>query len=155
LQDSTVLLVIVGEETAQRPFINSEIQASLWGDNPHGLLAVVTDNLYNKIYQQGTCNGPQCDCEVRHPINHQIYLPELIYKNSDIERNQNIDYIPCHYNNSEVYSSLVKFSEFMNSPDKYINKAFDKREELNYDIAKKLSEDTPKIQKNKFSNLAK
>jgi hypothetical protein len=31
LGDSTVTVVLIGTETANRPFINSEIQASLWG----------------------------------------------------------------------------------------------------------------------------
>lgn len=29
--DSTVTLILIGKETYNRPFINSEIQASLWG----------------------------------------------------------------------------------------------------------------------------
>ncbi|MDN6843153.1 MAG: hypothetical protein L0L94_12600, partial [Staphylococcus equorum] len=55
---------------------------------------------------------------------------------------------PCHYNDSQLYCSLINFSMFIKDPDKYINAAFDKRESLNYRIAKKLSRNTPKIQKN-------
>ncbi|RIU93440.1 TIR domain-containing protein [Oceanobacillus picturae] len=154
LKDSTVTLVIIGEETAQRPFINSEIQASLWGSNPNGLLAVVTDNLYDQIYVDDTCSGAGCDCKVRAPRNHNYYLPELVYKNRDISRNEDLDSNPCHYNDSQVYCSLTKFSTFMKDPDKYIDAAFDKRDGLNYKIAKKLSENTPKIQKNSLSSLA-
>ncbi|AIF44976.1 TIR domain-containing protein [Virgibacillus sp. SK37] len=153
LKDSTVTLVIIGEETAQRPFINSEIQASLWGSNPNGLLAVATDNLYDNIYIDGTCSGVGCDCKVRVPRNHIHYLPELIFKNREIGRNKDLEDTPCHYNDSQLYCSLTKFSTFMEDPDKFINEAFDKREDLNYEIAKKLSENTPKIQKNSLSSL--
>lgn len=154
LKDSTVTLVIVGEETAQRPFINSEIQASLWGSSPNGLLAVATDDLYNKIYENGTCSGMNCNCKVRNPRDHSFYLPELVYKNREIDRNKDISTSPCHYNDSQIYCSLTKFSTLINDPDKYINAAFDKREGLNYEIAKRLSANTPKIQKNSLSSLA-
>ncbi|RAS91805.1 hypothetical protein A3863_04825 [Priestia endophytica] len=153
LKSSTVTLVIIGEETAQRPFINSEIQASLWGNKPNGLLAVVTDELYEKIYTDGTCDGTSCDCKVRIPKQHSYYLPELVYKNREIDRNKDLESTPCHYNNDQVYCSLTKFSNFIKDPDLYINAAFNKRENLNYDIAKKLSKETPKIQKNSLSSL--
>lgn len=154
LKNSTVTLVIVGQETSKRPFINSEIQASLWGSNPNGLVAVVTDEIYDKIYRDGTCSSSTCDCKVRIPQNHVVYLPELVYKNRDIDRNKDIKKSPCHYNDSQVYCSLTKFSNFIKDPDKYINAAFDKRSKLNYDIAKKLSKETPKIQKNSLSSLS-
>lgn len=153
LKDSTVTLVIVGEETSLRPFINSEIQASLWGTNPNGLLAVVTDEIYEKIYYEGNCGGLNCDCKVRVPQNHGTYLPELVHKNREIERNNEITSTPCHYNDKLVYCSLTRFSDFIKDPDSYINASFDKRNGLDYNIAKKLSKETPKIQKNSLSSL--
>lgn len=154
LKGSSVTLVIIGEETAQRPFINSEIQASLWGENPNGLLGVVTDELYSKIYTDGTCSNMNCDCKVRIPSNHSYYLPELVLKNREIERNEDLASSPCHFNDNQVYCGLINFSTFISDPDKYINLAYDKRENLNYRIAKKLSRNTPKIQKNSLSSLA-
>ncbi|WP_184404143.1 TIR domain-containing protein [Geomicrobium halophilum] len=154
LKDSTVTLVIIGEETAKRAFINSEIQASLWGSNPNGLLAVVTDELYNKIFSEGICSGLNCNHNVRVPQNHSYYLPELVYKNRDINRNEDFDSSPCHHNDYKVYCGLTSFSTFMEDSDQYINAAFDKRDELNYKIAKKLSSNTPKIQRNSLSSLS-
>lgn len=154
LKGSSVTLVIIGEETAQRPFINSEIQASLWGDNPNGLLGVVTDELYSKIYTDGTCSNANCGCKVRVPSNHSYYLPELILKNREIDRNEDLTSSPCHFNDNQVYCGLTNFSTFISDPDKYINMAYDKRENLNYKIAKRLSKNTPKIQKNALSSLA-
>lgn len=43
LEDSTVVVVLIGEETANRPFVNSEIQAALCIKNQLGLLGVVRD----------------------------------------------------------------------------------------------------------------
>lgn len=31
IKDSSVIVVLIGEQTANRPFVNSEIQAGLWG----------------------------------------------------------------------------------------------------------------------------
>ncbi|MDU3123999.1 MAG: TIR domain-containing protein, partial [Acinetobacter baumannii] len=49
LADTTVTVVLIGRETAQRPFVNSEIQASLWGENPAGLIGVVRDEIWNEV----------------------------------------------------------------------------------------------------------
>lgn len=49
IQDSTVVVVLIGEDTTQRPYVNSEIQAALWS-NPTGLIGVVRDELYDKVY---------------------------------------------------------------------------------------------------------
>lgn len=83
LQDSTVTLVLVGLETARRPFINSEIQASLrdTSNNKHnGILAVVRDEIYDVIYSQGQC---KCNCSVRfRSSSFERYIPNLISKNN-------------------------------------------------------------------------
>lgn len=150
LKDSSVTLVLIGRETAKRPFINSEIQASLWGDNPNGLLAVVTDDLYEDIYDISIC---KCGNKVRSPKEHDVYLPDLVRKNREIERNKDREN-ECHYSDSELYCSLISFSQFLEDPDYYIHEAYVKREELDYKIAKKLDESTPKIQKNILSDLA-
>lgn len=150
LKDSSVTLILIGRETASRPFINSEIQASLWGDNPNGLLAVVTDDLYEYIYDASVCN---CGTKVRIPVNHDLYLPDLVKKNREIERNSNRK-SECHYSDSELYCSLISYSQFLDNPDYYIHDAYIKRTELDYNIAKKLDKSTPKIQKNIYSNLA-
>ncbi|WP_040288174.1 TIR domain-containing protein [Alicyclobacillus hesperidum] len=140
LSDSTVTLVIVGENTAKRPFVNSELQASLWGDNPNGLLAVVRDSVYDKIYKSGSCTSPDCNCgtTLRIPTDkYRQYLPELVYKNRQGPS--------PHFTDDEVYCSLIKYSSFIKNPEKYIDEAFNKRESGNFDIHKKLSPETPKI----------
>jgi hypothetical protein len=145
LADSTVTLVLVGKETAQRPFVNSELQASLWGDNPNGLLAVIRDEVYDLIFSIGSCNSPTCNCGIslRNPTGlYKTYLPELVYKNREYTGNE------AHFNDSQVYCSLIKFSTFIKDPESYINEAFDKRK-AGLDIKKRLSPETPKIQAKK------
>lgn len=146
LSDSTVTLVIVGYETARRPFVNSEIQASLWGTNPNGLLAVVRDEVYDQIYQSGTCTSPQCNCGItlRLPTNlYNYYLPDLVYKNHEY------DGTIAHYSDDQVYCAVMKYSTFIRNPEKYIDEAFEKRKG-DFKIKKKLSPETPKIQPNPY-----
>ncbi|MCY8343628.1 TIR domain-containing protein [Bacillus haynesii] len=141
LGESTVTLVLIGFETAQRPFVNSEIQASLWGNNPNGLLAVVRDDVYSLMYNYSRCTDSKCNCgqEIRVPTDyHKRYLPDLIYKNRQYKSD-----VP-HFTNSQVYCSLIKWSTFINNPETHINEAFDKRSK-EISIAKKLSPETPKI----------
>ncbi|MFD1989947.1 TIR domain-containing protein [Paenibacillus nicotianae] len=142
LKDLTVTLVLVGSETSQRPFINSEIQASLWGENPAGLLAVVRDEIYQKIYLETTCKNLNCNCGIKLRTQTKLfedYLPELIFKNNKFHKPV------AHYDDDQVYCSIVKISTFMRNPEKYIDDAFRKRKTI--PIAyKKLSKSTPKIQ---------
>lgn len=142
LQDSTVTLVLVGSETAKRPFVNSEIQASLRDtkNNKHnGLLAVVIDEIYDLIYTTIKCS---CGCEARtKSAFYDIYLPDLVKKNN--QKSTSL----CHYNDSEVYCAVIKYSDFIVDPEKYINSAFNKRDDSKIEIFKTLDKETPKISK--------
>lgn len=143
LHDSTVTLVLVGWETSERPYVNSEIQASLrdTSQNKHnGLLAVIRDDLYDNIYSNGKCS---CGCDIRTPNSgyYDKYLPNLVKKNHEYQGNK------CHYTDAEVYCSLVKYSLFKLDPEKYINAAFDKRDNESLVIKKIPDEGTPGIGK--------
>lgn len=134
--DSTVVIVLVGEETAQRPYINSEIQASLWGDRT-GLIGVIRDDLYDRIYSSTTCNGNDCNCGVTlrsQTSEYEAKVPFLVKKNNIILEN-NKSTSP-HYSTSEAYCGIYKFSTFFNNMEKYIDQAFDNRKK-NFDIKKK------------------
>ncbi len=141
LHDSTVTLVLVGCETAQRPYVNSEIQASLRDTvkNKHnGLVAVVRDDLYDYIFSKGICS---CGCNIRliNLFFYQKHLPNLIIKNHQYRGNS------CHYNDSEVYCSIVKYSLFKIDPESYINEAHDKRDDNAIQIIKLPDPGTPRI----------
>lgn len=141
LADTTVTVVLIGEETAQRPFVNSEIQASLWGDNPAGLIGVVRDDIYDLVFSQSTCKDLTCGCGMSlRSISpgYDLYLPDLIKRNHRFSKT-----VP-HYNDSEVYCSVVKFSDFEANCDYYINQAFDKRSTME-PAAKRNESSTPAI----------
>lgn len=133
---STVLIVLIGEETAQRPYVNSEIQAALWAKST-GLIGVVKDELYDRIYSNTTCSHSECDCGIalRTPTTEfNSKIPFLVKENnSRLENNKSTN---PHYNNSEAYCGIYKFSTFFNDMEVYIDDAFDKRDKV-FDIKKK------------------
>jgi hypothetical protein len=142
LADSTVTLVLIGRETAQRPFVNSEIQASLWGDKPNGLVAVVRDEIYDTMFTSAKYTYAGCNCGVSLRMvtdKYAIYLPDLVYKNRRYGGQE------PHFKDSQVYCSLMKYSTFIKNPEEYINEAFNKRESGEFEVKKKLSPDTLKI----------
>lgn len=144
LHDSTVTVVLVGWETAQRPFVNSEIQASLrdTSKNKHnGLVAVIRDDLYDSIYSTGKCSD--CDGVVRNrnSVQYEYYIPNLIKKNHIYYGDK------CHYNSDDIYCAVVKYSSFIINPEFYIDQAFDKRDDNSFEIKKIPDEGTPRIGK--------
>lgn len=142
LHNSTVTVVLVGVETAQRPYVNSEIQASLrdTSKNKHnGLVAVVRDEIYDTIYSSGKCSD--CGSAVRNRDNSllEYYMPNLVKKNHSYQGEK------CHYSSKDVYCSIVKYSTFISNPEHYINEAHDKRDDDSFEIKKIPDEGTPRI----------
>lgn len=126
--DSTVVVVLIGEETAQRPFINSEIQAALWGKST-GLVGVVRDDLYDRLYTSTTCTNAECNCGIS--LRTQTYeygskVPFLVRENNKVLEN-NKSTSP-HYNDSEAYCAIVKYSYFIGNMEEVIDEAFEKRD---------------------------
>jgi hypothetical protein len=141
LEDSTVTVVLIGTETKNRPFVNSEIQASLWGDNFNGLVGVIRDEIYDNVFTPAVCADPACGCSIslRTPgFGYEYYLPYLVRMNHVYEKT-----VP-HYNDSDVFCALVKYSIFIKNPEHYINQAFDKRKMMT-PAAKKNPLDVPAI----------
>ncbi|EBV1887500.1 hypothetical protein DN122_01460 [Salmonella enterica subsp. enterica serovar Coquilhatville] len=141
LEDSTVTVVLIGLETSSRPFVNSEIQASLWGDNPAGLIGVIRDELYPSIFSSSACRDTTCNCGMSLRMiewGYETYLPYLIKKNHSYPHT-----VP-HYHDTDVYCSLVKYSDFMANCEFYIDQAFDKRSRLQ-PAAKRNSLEVPAI----------
>jgi len=147
ISDSTVTLVLIGNETHTRSFINAEIQASLWGENPSGLLGVIRDEIYDQIFTTSSCSHPECDCGIairRKLPGYVQFLPYLI------KENHNCSNYNFHYSDNDVYCALVKYSVFLRDCEKYINQAFDKRGNLKI-FAKKNLDHIPSIRKKKGS----
>ncbi|MGK7245339.1 TIR domain-containing protein [Buttiauxella agrestis] len=141
LKDTTVTVVLIGLETAQRPFVNSEIQASLWGANPAGLIGVVRDDLWDEVFSPATCLDLSCNCGITLrsiSMGYYEYLPYLIKANHKIQKT-----VP-HYTDEEVYCSIVKYSDFISDCESYIDAAFDKRAIMDPAL-KRNDENTPAI----------
>lgn len=141
LADSTVTVVLIGSETKNRKFVNSEIQASLWGSNYNGLVGVIRDEIYDSVFAKATCSDETCGCSIdlRTPSQgYGLYLPYLVRKNHVYEKT-----VP-HYNDTDIFCSLVKYSTFIVNPEFYINQAFDKRKAM-VPAAKKNTPDVPAI----------
>ncbi|PED91600.1 hypothetical protein CON43_01155 [Bacillus cereus] len=144
LHDSTVTVVLIGWETAQRPFVNSEIQASLRDTkkNKHnGLLGVIRDDLYEKIYTNGTCSDCGRAVRNRNSILFETYVPNLLKKNHIYYGEK------CHYNGKDIYCSIIKYSTFISNAESYINEAFNKRDDDSFEIKKITDKETPRIGK--------
>jgi len=130
LADSTVTIHLIGEYSAENSFlqdqtyIKRELQASLYnGENntKNGILGVVLPSMYEKIYK----GKEQCSvCGKSHNIvciNDSTTVKEFSYNY----------YIPkengCSWSEDERYCVLVKWEDFENDPETYIDNAFDKR----------------------------
>lgn len=135
LCDSTVTVFLIGEHSSEnegydwlgRPhnyFIQRELQASLYngkGNTRNGIIGVVLPEMYNAIFQgTSTCNV----CGNSHNIvmiNDATTIREFAY-NYYCEPHDG-----CAWSEDERYCVLVKWDDFHNSPEEYINQAFDKR----------------------------
>lgn len=138
LQDSTVTIHLIGEYSAENSYLNQnyikrELQASLSNTSAgtrNGILGVVLPEVYNKIYKgQQACS--QCF------KNHNIVV---INENTTIREFSYNYYLPLDngehvWSEDDRYCVLVKWEDFIVSPHKYIEQAFNKRTS---DIAKKI-----------------
>ena len=137
LADSTVTIYLIGEYSAENSFlqdqtyIKRELQASLYnGENntKNGILGVVLPNMYDRIYK----GEEQClICGSNHNIvcvNDDTTIKEFNY-NFYIPRDNG-----CCWSEEERYCVLVKWEDFENNPEKYIDDAFNKR---NSEISRK------------------
>lgn len=137
LADSTVTIYLIGEYSAENSFlqdqtyIKRELQASLYnGENntKNGILGVVLPNMYDRIYK----GEEQClICGSNHNIvcvNDDTTIKEFNYNFYSPKDNG------CCWSEEERYCVLVKWEDFENNPEKYIDDAFNKR---NSEISRK------------------
>ncbi|MDN6900663.1 TIR domain-containing protein [Oenococcus sicerae] len=137
IQDSSVIVVLIGEQTADRPFVNSEIQAGLWGDDPVGMVGVVRDDLFERIYSKTFCTAPGCNCGVELKTPTPLLkekIPFLVRENNLRLEDEKSTY--PHYKDSEAYCGIYRYSTFVKNIEKYIDAAFEKRNRV-FDIKKK------------------
>lgn len=143
LEDSTITIFLIGKHSSENDgfdvfrrrknhFIERELQASLHNreSSPrNGILGIVLPQMYDAVYKgKHFC----ASCRNEHDI--------VAINDSTVIREFSANYYTephygCAWSENERYCVLVKWSDFLNSPEYYINLAFDKR---NSDIANKI-----------------
>ena len=105
-------------------FIIRELKATLYdgsGNRRSGLLGIVLPEMYNKVYGDSyICSHCGCTVNTVH-INENTVIKEF-EQNYYLQPN-------CkngHCDESGRYGVLVKYDDFMQNPDRYINQAYDK-----------------------------
>ena len=130
LKDSSVTIFLIGEKSKEelgweeQRFIKRELQASIYNgknNTKNGILGVVLPSIYVKIFAGGVlCNI----CGNTHTfvnLNDSTVIREYSY-NYYIPSNK------CAWSEDDRYCVLVKWDDFKESPNIYIDKAFEKRE---------------------------
>lgn len=138
LSDSTVTIFLIGTHSMEtlgqeeQQYIKRELQASLYnGENNSrsGILGVVLPDMYDVVYKGSyTCST----CGNTHnwvSINDNTVIKEFS-SNYYIEPHNG-----CGWSEDQRFCVLVKWGDFVNNPETYINKAYDKRSS---DIASKV-----------------
>ena len=137
LNDSTVTIHLIVADSAEnnlllnQNYIKRELQASLYTGNnnaKNGILGVVLpeviDSIYTGSHKCSTCNKTHNYVN----INDDTTIKEFSYNY----------YIPkdtgCAWGPEDRYCVLVKWDDFVSNPNKYIDLAYQKRDEP---IAKK------------------
>lgn len=130
LSDSTVTIHLIGEYGAEnrgwdeQRFIKRELQASLYhgsGNTQNGILGVVLPEMIGTIYRgQISCSS----CGYGHDfvaINDSTVIREFSYNY----------YIPepmgCAWTDDDRFCVLVRWDDFIENPEEYIEQAFQKR----------------------------
>jgi MTH538 TIR-like domain (DUF1863) len=129
LRDSTVTIHLIGGKSAEsfgweeQKFIKRELQASLYhgeGNTQNGILGVVLPNMHDKVY---TGSGICSTCGNSHTyvsVNNNSVVTEFSY-------NYYIPHSKCAWTEDDRFCVLVKWDDFANEPEKYIDLAFGKR----------------------------
>ena len=129
LYDSTVTIFLIGNASAEnlwfqnQSYIKRELQASLYTGkycSKNGILGIVLPSMYQNIYKgSGICFA----CGNSHnyvSINENTVIKEFSY-NYYIPNNK------CAWSDEDRYCVLIKWDDFIQNPEKYIEQAFDKR----------------------------
>lgn len=132
MSNTSVTIFIIGEHSSENEgrdfygdknaFIKRELQATLYdgkGFSRSGLLGVVLPSMENKVYK-GTYKCSTCGGEHSYvDINDSTVIKEF-------SANYYLHKGGCAYSEEDRFCVLVRYSEFMNNPDKFIDKAFNK-----------------------------
>lgn len=134
LKDSTVTVFLIGTHSSENEgydfmgrknyFIQQELQASLYnGDSNtrNGILGVVLPEMYDRIYK-GTYQCSNCGGTHSTVVLDDTTVIREFSANYYIEPHSG-----CGWSENERYCVLVKWDDFIRSPETYVDAAFDKR----------------------------
>jgi MTH538 TIR-like domain (DUF1863) len=131
LSDSTVTIHLIGKKSAEnlgweeQKYIKRELQASLYngkGNTRNGILGVVLPSVYNDIFKgKKICSL----CEEPHEINIVNINDSTTIK--EFSYNYYIPNDKCSHSEDDRYCVLVKWDDFCQDPEKFIERAFKKR----------------------------
>ena len=130
LSDSTVTIFLIGTHSSEnlgwevQKYIKRELQASLYngeGNTRSGILGVVLPQMYDSIYK-GTYKCSTCGNSHNWvAIDDNTVIKE--YSRNFYLNNRG----KCSYAKEDRYCVLVKWSDFSQNPNTYIDQAFNKR----------------------------
>lgn len=135
MKNTSVTIYLIGEHSSEfegfdnqgynhQNFIIQELKATLYdGKNNRrsGLLGVVLPSMYSKIYK-GSYICSHCGEKVSEiNISDETVLKEFS-ENYWLQKDKYCN----HYSYEDRFCVLVKYNDFMNDPDKYIDGAFNK-----------------------------
>lgn len=136
LSDSTVTIHLIGAFSSEslgekeQIYIKRELQASLFngkGNTRSGILGVVLPSATSKVYRG------QYDCTTCGKSHNWISVADTTVK--EFSYNYYIPNDKCSHSDDDRYCVLVKWEDFKQEPEKYIEQAFAKRE---HPIAEKI-----------------
>ncbi len=134
LCDSTVTLFLIGTHSSENEgydwlgdknyYIKRELSASLYngkGNTRNGIVGIVLPNMYDRIYR-GTYNCSKCGCTHTYvALNDTTVIREFSY-NYYAEPHSG-----CAWEEDDRYCVLVRWDDFIDNPECYIEQAFNKR----------------------------
>lgn len=132
MNNTSVTIFLIGEHSSENEgyddkgdknaFIKKELQATLYNGKDFsrsGLLGVVLPSMENKIYK-GRYRCAKCGEE---HLNVNI-SDETVIK--EFSANYYLRRRGCAYSEDDRFCVLVRYSEFMKDPDRFIDQAFEK-----------------------------
>jgi hypothetical protein len=137
LKDSSVTISLIGSYSSEKYnqfikpkeqyYIKKELQASLYhskGSGRNGILGVVLPEMYNAVFKGSqTCNV----CGGAHNI--VKVDDDTVIKEFSVNYYIKEGHTSCAWSEDERYCVLVKWDDFMDDPNKYIDQAWEKRTE--------------------------
>ena len=130
LSDSTVTIFLIGTHSSEnmgweeQKYIKRELQASLYngeGNTRSGILGVVLPQMYDSVYR-GSYNCSTCGNSHNWVAIDDSTVIKEFSKNYYLNSHGK-----CSYFDDDRYCVLVKWCDFLQNPNTYIDMAFNKR----------------------------